>query len=163
MRLRCWMDEPPAYTLDIDVDTRLVLDCPAAVLSTDGSDRAAEPRRNEWLAECADGALVYVEAAHLRRLPMDQAGTGGTCAGFGTRAGNGQRGSEEALVAAAQEAYKACGDWRKGPMVAAMRSSGREAGRVSEREMAEAVKEAHRRWRGGPPTLRSTTAGSSHG
>ena len=108
-----------------------------------------------WLAECADGALVYVEAAHLRRLPMGQAGTGGTSAGFGTRAGNGQRGSKEALVAAAQEAYKACGDWRKGPMVAAMRSSGREAGRVSEREMAEAVKEAHRRWRGGPPTLRN--------
>ena len=71
MRLRCWMDEPPAYTLDIDVDTRLVLDCPAAVLSTDGSDRAAEPRRNEWLAECADAVVVLIsDHSLLGALPV---------------------------------------------------------------------------------------------
>lgn len=71
MRLRCWMDEPPAYTLDIDVDTRLVLDCPAAVLLTDGSDGATEPRRNEWLAECADAVVVLIsDHSLLGALPV---------------------------------------------------------------------------------------------
>lgn len=81
MRLRCWLDEPPAYTLDIDVDTRLVLDCPAQVLQFPAAGArdakgqtataAAEPGRSEWLAECADGVAVLIsDHSALGALPV---------------------------------------------------------------------------------------------
>ena len=75
MRLRCWLDEPPAYTLDVDVDTRLVLDCPAAVLRSGSpgaeADDAAAPGRTEWLTECADATAVLIsDHSTLGALPV---------------------------------------------------------------------------------------------
>ena len=75
MRLRCWLDEPPAYTLDVDVDTRLVLDCPTAVLRSGSpgaeADDAAASGRSEWLNECADATAVLIsDHSTLGALPV---------------------------------------------------------------------------------------------
>ena len=71
MRLRCWLDEPPAYTLDIDTDTRLVLDCPAALLKLGVAEAEAGERRAAWLAECTGAAAVLVsDHTALGALPV---------------------------------------------------------------------------------------------
>ena len=71
MRLRCWLDEPPSYTLDVDEHTRLVLDCPAAVARQGQGDAEGAARRAAWLAECADASAVLLsDHATLGALPL---------------------------------------------------------------------------------------------
>ena len=60
MRLRCWSNDPPCYTLDLNRDVRIVLDCPAEL----GSDV-------EWLEECANAtALLLSDHTSLGAMPL---------------------------------------------------------------------------------------------
>ena len=106
------------------------------------------------MAECEDGALVYARAAHLSRMPAADRRERGR---GGPRGGGAPQGRDERLVAAAQNAYAACGDWRDGPMIHAMRSCDGATHQATEGEMKRAVGEARRRWQGGPPAMRAVT------
>jgi hypothetical protein len=73
MRLRCWLDDPPSYTLELDEQTSLVLDCPAQLFDEDededapdqgqgvgSSSRRVSRRGTAWLAEAAHASAVLI-------------------------------------------------------------------------------------------------------
>ena len=118
----------------------------------------------EWTAARLDGEnfaqaeeieeiTVTMEGARRMRTYVKQ---GGRARKARKRIGTDLGRAAEDMVGRAQKAYAANGDWRRGPMIAAMRETG-EGQDASTEALNEAVTEAHKRWGTGPVTMKATT------
>ena len=118
----------------------------------------------EWTAARLDGEnFAQAEEIEEITVTMEGARRMRTYAKQGERARKARRriGTDleraaEDMVGRAQKAYAAHGDWRRGPMIAAMRETSEGQGASTE-ALNEAVTEAHKRWGTGPVTMKATT------